>query len=279
VADFSVLLPVYAGDRPAWLQEAFASITVEQELAPSEVVIVRDGPVGSNLQQTLDDLIETSAIPVTYVPLEENVRLARALDAGLKHCAYELVARADADDICRPERFKVQIPLMQDLDLLGSAVLEFSEDSAGAKYKEVRGRPETEQEIREYAPFHNPFNHPSVVYRKGAVALAGGYQDMPLMEDYWLFLRMLQCGARAANTPDVLVNYRVQESLFKRRGGWQALRSDWVFQRRIRKLGVTTLPQYVRNLTVRSIYRIVPGKLRAWGYERFVRAPYSETQP
>jgi len=168
---------------------------------------------------------------------------------------------------------------MQDLDLLGSAVLEFSEDSAGATYKEVRGRPETEQEIREYAPFHNPFNHPSVVYRKGAVALAGGYEDMPLMEDYWLFLRMLQCGARAANTPEVLVNYRVQESLFKRRGGWQALRSDWVFQRRIRKLGVTTLPQYVRNLIVRSIYRIVPGKLRAWGYERFVRAPYSETQP
>src|SRR5699024_5585602 len=121
-------------------------ITDEQELAPSEVVIVRDGPVGADLQQTIDALIETSTVAVTYVPLEENVRLARALDAGLKHCEYDLVARADADDICRPERFKAQIPLMQDLDLLGSAVLEFSENSSGAEYKEVRGRPETERE-------------------------------------------------------------------------------------------------------------------------------------
>lgn len=275
VVDFSVLLPVYAGDRPAWLREAFESVTTGQELPPSEVVLVRDGPVNGELQATIDDLTASSEIPVVYVPLAQNVRLARALDEGLKHCSHEIVARADADDICRPNRFAVQIPLMSNLDLLGSAVLEFSTAPDGRQFKEPRPRPETAAEIRDYAPFHNPFNHPSVVYRRSAVAAAGGYEDMPLMEDYWLFLRMIHAGARVANTAEVLVNYRVEDSLFKRRGGWQALRSDWVFQRRIHKLGTTTTLQYLRNLAVRSAYRVVPGRLRAWGYERFVRSPFA----
>lgn len=271
-----MLLPVYAGDRPQWLKEAFTSITDGQELPPSEVVLVRDGPVGPDLQQTIDELRNSSSVPVTYVPLDVNIRLARALEEGLAHCSHEIVARADADDICHPKRFKVQIPLMNELDLLGSAVIEFSESSDGESTKAVRSRPLQEADIRAYAPFHNPFNHPSVVYRKEAVRRAGGYEDMPLMEDYWLFLRMLATGARVANVPEPLVKYRVDSDLFKRRGGWQAMKSDWVFQRRIHNLGVTTRAQYLRNLATRFAYRIVPGSLRAWAYERFVRSPFAK---
>lgn len=276
MVDFSVLLPVYAGDRPEWLKKAFTSITTGQELPPTEVVLVRDGPVGPPLQQTIDDLRDTSSVPVTYVPLETNVRLARALQEGLARCSHEIVARADADDICHRTRFKIQIPMMRDLDLLGSAVLEFSESPDGTRTKAVRSRPEQDAQIRAYAPFHNPFNHPSVVYRRAAVLEAGGYEDMPLMEDYWLFLRMLKTGARVANVPEPLVKYRVDSDLFKRRGGWQAMKSDWVFQRRIHKLGITTRFQFLRNLTARLAYRIVPGSLRAWAYERFVRSPYAK---
>ena len=46
---FSVLLPVYAGDRPDFLRRAYDSVTVDQTLQPDEVVIVRDGPVGEPL--------------------------------------------------------------------------------------------------------------------------------------------------------------------------------------------------------------------------------------
>jgi len=272
---FSVLLPVYAGDRAEWLRRAFVSITTEQELPPDEVVLVRDGPVPEELEAMIADLREHSEVPVRYVPLPQNLRLAGALSVGLDHCRHEIVARADADDICFPQRFARQIPAMKGLDLLGSAMAEFSaEPQEGAaplqSLTATRSRPESAEEIRSYAAFHNPFNHPSIVFRKSAVHAAGGYQDMPLMEDYWLFVRMIANGARAGNMAEALVAYRVGEELFERRGGLRALRSDLRFQRGTHALGITTRGQYMRNLVLRVGYRLVPGRLRAWGYNKFV---------
>ncbi|WP_228760114.1 glycosyltransferase [Pseudactinotalea sp. HY158] len=279
---FSVLLPVYAGDRPDWLRRAFASITAEQTLAPDEVVLVRDGPVGAALETAIDELRAGSSVPVTYVPLPQNLRLAGALQEGLARCSHELVARADADDICLPERFARQIPAMAGLDLLGSAVAQFDDeehlrawldgapDGPGAGRVTVRTRPATTARIRDYAAFHNPFNHPSVVFRRSAVLAAGGYEDLPFMEDYWLFVRMIMAGSAVGNLPEALVGYRAGAELFDRRGGWVAMRSDWRFQRRAHSLGLTTRTQFVRNLGTRAAYRLVPGRLRAWGYQRFV---------
>lgn len=286
---FSVLLPVYAGDRADWLRRAYASITSEQDLPPDEVVLVRDGPVPEELEAVITRLREQSEVPVQYVPLPQNLRLAGALSVGLDQCSHEIVARADADDICFPQRFARQIPAMTDLDLLGSAMVEFGAEpqSGAAELQDLastRSRPETAEEIRTYAAFHNPFNHPSIVFRKSAVRAVGGYQDMPLMEDYWLFVRMIADGARVGNVAEPLVAYRVGEALFERRGGLRALRSDLRFQRGTHALGITTRSQYLRNVALRAGYRLVPGRLRAWGYDKFVadreerRRPVGEQQ-
>ena len=48
MADFSVLLPVYAGDRAGWVERAIRSVTVDQSRRPAELVIVQDGPVGAD---------------------------------------------------------------------------------------------------------------------------------------------------------------------------------------------------------------------------------------
>ena len=48
--------------------------------------------------------------------------------------------------------------------------------------------------IRRYARLHDPFNHPTVVFRRSAVQAAGGYGDFPMMEDYSLWARMLLAG-------------------------------------------------------------------------------------
>ena len=100
----------------------------EQTLKPNEVVLVRDGVVPPRLQSVIDDLVETSPVPINVVALADNIGLGHALDAGLSACAHEVVARMDADDVSLPERFAVQIPLLADgFDLVGSALLEFHE--------------------------------------------------------------------------------------------------------------------------------------------------------
>jgi len=268
-AEFSLLLPTYHADDPSHLRRAFASAVGEQVLPPTEVVLVRDGPVPPPLQSTIDELRSTSPVPVQVVSLERNIGLGHALDAGLSACAYEIVARMDADDISLPERFAKQIPLLaRGYDLVGSALLEFGDDEDDIVG--LRTPPLDESTIRAWARFHDPFNHPTVVYRRSVVLSVGGYRDLPLMEDYWLFARMIDAGARVANLADPLVKYRVGAGAYARRGGWRLLRSEIELQRQFRASGFITRTQYLRNLVVRGGYRLVPERVRRMAYRRVI---------
>lgn len=271
-AAFSVLLPVYHRDVPDHLRGSLESVTKEQSLAPAEVVVVRDGPVGPALAAVLDELVETSVVPVRVVALPRNVGLARALTAGLAECSHEIVARQDADDVSRPERFAVQVPLVESgFDLVGSAIEEFEDEADLDGPGLVRTPPLSPEEILRAARFRSPFNHPSVVYRRSAVAAAGGYEDLRLMEDYWLFARMLQSGARACNVPDALVRYRVGSGAYARRGGVGLFRSELEIQRRMLRLGFTSPWQAARNAVLRGGYRLVPERLRRVAYRADAR--------
>jgi glycosyltransferase involved in cell wall biosynthesis len=201
--------------------------------------------------------------------MPENQGLGPALDAGLRACEHEIVARMDADDVSRPDRFEKQLPLVEGgADIVGSGLTEFGETTG-----DVVGRrtpPVEPDEIRRVVRFRDPFNHPTVVYRRTAVLEAGGYTDLRLMEDYLLFTRMVTRGAVPANLPDPLVYYRVGDGAYARRGGTALLRSELALQRRFRELGLTTRRQYLRNVALRGGYRLVPEAVRKVAYRRLL---------
>jgi glycosyltransferase involved in cell wall biosynthesis len=263
---FSLLMPVYDGDRPDFLRRAFRSAVGDQTLRPDQVIIVRDGPVRDELATCLDELQANSPVPVTFVPLERNGGLGPALDRGLAASSHDVVARMDADDVAMPYRFEVQLPLIENADIVGSGLLEFINDTDNVVGQRVP--PLEPENINRYARIHDPFNHPTVVYRRSAVLAAGGYGDIPLMEDYSLFARMLANGARPVNVPEPLVFYRVGADAFKRRGGMQLLRSELRLQREFRQRGFTSPAQYARNVAIRGGYRLVP-----WWARRAVYKP------
>lgn len=267
VGDFSVLLPVYAGDQPEFFFRAVSSATREQELSPKQLVVVCDGPVDESISDFLHrasrgqetDLL--GPINVRVVRLKHNMGLANALNIGLAHCSHEIVARVDADDISLPQRFAIQIPLIEGgLGLLGSAIQEFSDDEVEAGL--VRSMPTSEEEIRRVISYRSPFAHPSVVYRKSAVEAVGGYEHLQLMEDYLLFARMVAAGVPCGNTPEVLVRYRVGSGAYKRRGGRHMLRSEMRLQKIFRSEGIVSDAQFARNLAIRGGYRLIPTDLR-----------------
>jgi hypothetical protein len=90
------------------------------------------------------------------------------------------------------------------------------------------------------------------------------------MEDYLLFTRMVEGGARPANLAEPLVCYRVGAGAYARRGGRQLLRSELALQRRFRDLGITTRSQHARNVVVRGGYRLVPESLRRVAYRALI---------
>jgi glycosyltransferase involved in cell wall biosynthesis len=243
----------------------------EQTLAPSEVVLVQDGPVSASLVSAIAELDRTTPVPLKIVILPENRGLAEALTAGLAECSFEVVARMDADDVSEPTRFESQIGLIASgYELVGSGLVEFSESDEGEHVGIRRNPPTDPDEIRRYARFHDPFNHPTVVYTKSAVERAGGYQPLGMMEDYWLFARMLAAGVRAINSPAALVRYRISSGAYKRRGGLKLLRSEWMLQRAFVSSGFTTRAQFLRNLVVRGGYRLVPEPIRRRAYRSII---------
>jgi len=266
---FSLLLPVYGRDRPDFLRRAFTSTVTDQTRRPDDVVIVQDGPVPDELATTLQELSDTSPVAVNLVRLADNTGLGPALDTGLAACAHDVVARMDADDVSVPQRFEVQLPLVErGADIVGSALMEFVDDIEHVVLTRIP--PLDPAWIRSAARFRDPFNHPTVVYRRSAVQAVGGYQGLPLMEDYLLFARMLAHGAEPANVAEPLVYYRVGAGAYARRGGRALLRSELALQRRFLELGITTRRQYWRNVTVRGGYRLVPEPVRRVAYRRLI---------
>ena len=147
VGDFSVLLPVYAGDQPEFFFRSVSSATREQEVSPKQLVVVCDGPVDEGISDFLhrasrgEETDVLGHIDVRVVRLKHNMGLANALNIGLAHCSHDIVARVDADDISLPQRFAIQIPLVEGgLGLLGSAIQEFSDDEACAFHADQRRR-------------------------------------------------------------------------------------------------------------------------------------------
>ncbi len=266
---FSLLMSVYAGDCAQFLHRAFTSSVQQQVRRPDEVVLVQDGPVSAELLACMETLGAESPVPVTRVRLDRNEGLAKALEAGLAACRHEVVARMDADDISLPDRFARQLPeIERGADLVGSALLEI-----GADEHEVVGRrtpPTSAAVIERTARLHDPFNHPTVVYRRSAVEAAGGYEHLPLMEDYWLFARMIASGARTTNRPEPLVLYRVGAGAYERRGGRALLRAEIALQLRFLQCGFTTRREFMRNVVVRGLYRLVPAGLRRRAYRLIV---------
>ncbi len=266
---FSLLLPVWAGDRADFVTAAFRSSVHEQTRRPDHVVIVRDGPVPAELAAALAELAAHSPVPTDVLELPVNGGLGPALDAGLAACRHDIVARMDADDLSLPHRFAVQLPIIESgIDLVGSGLLEFGDDPDDLVG--TRTPPTDPADIAARARFADPFNHPTVVYRRDLVRAVGGYSDFALMEDYLLWAKLLVAGARVANVAEPLVKYRVGAGAYARRGGWGQLRAELAVQRRFRQLGFTTRGQFVRNVVLRGGYRLVPERFRRMAYRRVI---------
>ena len=260
-ADFSLLLPVYAGDSAEFLRAAFESSVTAQTLRPAEAVIVQDGPVPASLAAELSRLEQESPVPVKLVRLEQNGGLTRALNAGIAECGFDVIARMDADDFSEPTRFERQWQLLNEgYDLVGTGMVEFESDpeQAGA----LRVPPTGATRIRDHARSHNPFNHPTMMYRRAAIEAIGGYKEFGKMEDYWLGIRLIDSGARVENIAEPLLRYRVGAGAFARRGGLQEAKTEWRLQRAMLRMGFVTRGQYLRNVVLKGGYRLMPSWIK-----------------
>lgn len=271
---FSVLMSVYAKENPEWLRLSLDSV-FNQTLPPNEVVLIEDGPITKALSDVIEEF-KSKYHTLKVFPQKENKGLGTALNIGLQHCSYELVARMDTDDICRPNRFEKQIELFEkdaDLDICSSLIDEFE-----GNIKNIRSQrllPENHEDIIKYAHQRCPVNHPTVVYKKSKVLAADGYQGFP--EDYILWINMIMNGCKFYNLQESLLWFRFSYDVYRRRGGWKYAKNDIKAQWNFYKMGFTSFSEFLTNAIIRGIVRLVPNSLRVFTYKYLLRKKYDRT--
>lgn len=261
-------MSVYAKERPSWLGEALNSV-FEQTVSPSQVVLVCDGPLTAELDAVIDKFKDK----LTLVRLEKNCGLGTALNEGLKHCSYDLVARMDSDDIALPDRFEKQLKAFvqdKDLTVYGGAIQEI--DAETKEIISLRLLPCTDRGIKQFLKTRSPFNHVTVMFKKTAVENAGSYQPFYFVEDYYLWARMSAKGCKFGNSTDVFVNVRIDRNMFARRGGWKYFKSNKAIAGKLLELGLISYPTYLFNLAVRFCVQVLmPNKVRSIFYKKALR--------
>ena len=76
-----------------------------------------------------------------------------------------------------------------------------------------------------------------------------------------------------ANIPQVLVNVRVGEDMYQRRGGLKYFVSEAKLQKYMLDHGVINVGTYVMNVTTRLIVQVLlPNRLRGWVFRKFARS-------
>ncbi|MEB1078485.1 glycosyltransferase [Citrobacter portucalensis] len=253
---FSLLMSLYDKELPENLHECLYSI-YRQTLKPTEIICVFDGPI----KKTLSDIIcqWQKKLNIIVVKLESNVGLGSALNIGLKHCNYDVVARMDTDDICEERRFEIQIPYFEknkSICLMGCHIAEFSGNVENISGKRLV--PLAYAEIKKFAKKKSPFNHMTVVYRRDIIKSVGGYKDHYFMEDYNLWLRVISSGYYVENLDEILVFARAGENMLARRRGGKYIRSEFQLALLKYKLNIQSLPMSLLWFFLRSTVRILP---------------------
>lgn len=268
---YSVLMSVYYKEKTEYLKQSMESI-YEQTVPTNDFVLVCDGPLNPALDAVIDEMQQQFGDVLHVCRLEKNGGLGNALNIGIKHCKNELVARMDSDDIAYPDRCERQLKVFEthpQVSICSGIVEEFSTTPAVIDAKRVP--PETNAEIIQFAKTRNPFNHPCVMYKKSAVEAAGGYQDFYLLEDYYLWIRMLMKGYQGYNLQEPLLWMRAGSDMYKRRGGWKYVASQRKLFKYMAKIGFITYNQYVIQSIVRLIGAIIPNGMRAVVYKKILR--------
>ncbi|HJG03670.1 MAG TPA: glycosyltransferase [Megamonas funiformis] len=268
---YSVLMSVYKNDKPEYFQVSLESMC-KQTILPDQIVIVKDGPISSDLQGVIDFFKKNYSIIIDDIQLTENKGTGFAKNIGIEHCRNELIAVMDADDYSMPLRCEYQLnAFLQNpkLDIVGCSVSEFigSIDNI-ISYRKV---PSSNEDIYKFAKRRDPFNHPTVMYRKSFIEKVGKYSNYRKNQDTDLWIKMLRNNAQCMNLEGDLFRFRFDEGTFKRRKSWLNTKILIEIRYKAWKDGFNSFKDFAVIAISQLVIYLFPEKLQRFLYKYFLR--------
>lgn len=268
---FSVLITVYGEEKAKNLDSALESIK-NQSVIPNEIVLVEDGPLGSELENIIKKHRNNFTNDFKVVKLIRNSGRGIASGVGIAFISNNWVARIDSDDISKRDRFKLQLQAIihdPSLKMVGGQIQEFLNDDT-CNIVGKRTVPLKYEDIKKYAKYRSPINNPSIMFRKDVLHDIGGYPRLNVMEDYDLCVKFISKGFKIINLPEVLVNMRVDQGLYSRRGGIKYLLQYITMKMKWKKLGIGDSKSVLLSIIFMTCNTIFPTWLRKIIYRKIL---------
>lgn len=268
---YSVLMSVYYKEKPEWLEYSIKSM-LNQTIFPTEFVLVKDGPLTSELEDIINKFKKEYPKLFNILQLEKNQGLGPALRIGVENCKCDYIARMDSDDYSCPDRIEKQYQIIKnnpDIGIIGTNVDEFEGNINNVNCHVIL--PKKHIDIVKFSKRRCPFRHPSIILKKDEVLKAGNYRKFYLCEDYDLYVRMIREGCICYNVQESLVFMRIGKDFYKRRGGWKYMKTILKFKNEQFKIGYFSLKDYLASTIPHIIVCLMPNFLRDYVYRNFLR--------
>lgn len=202
--EISIVVAMHNAAR--FLEDSLTSLAEQQEV-DHEIIVVDDA-------STDDSTAVVRRIGERYpvirlITCQENRGPAAARNEGIRAAHGKFIAIADADDVSRADRCRVQSEYLRrnhDIFLVGSSFRYVDSDSRALHEEHMT---QTIEMIATALPKRNIIHNPTVMFRNE------GYfyrEKFSAAEDYDLWLRLLTDGKKFFVLPDLLVDYRLHAS-------------------------------------------------------------------
>ena len=215
----TVIQSVYKNDDPLYLKLSLDSI-LNQTSSDFTLFLGIDGEISADLWSVINNIKDDR---LQVIANKKNKGLASILNELLEKCrkdGYEFIARMDSDDIAVNNRFEKQLAFLckhEDIDVVGGAINEI--DSNGRDRGKITRYPCSVEACRAFFAKRNPVAHPTVMFRRSFFEKAGWHYptDYVRNEDTRLWHEGYKHECKIANLPDVVLNFRITDDMFKQR--------------------------------------------------------------
>lgn len=267
----SVLMSVYRSEKADFLNVALTSVCERQTLLPDQLVLVEDGPLGDDLLKVIDQWKEKLGEKMVIVKNPINLGLTKSLNKGIEFCTSDLIARMDSDDISEPERFEKEVAFLinhPDVTIVGGDIREFSTSKG---LLSVRAHPRTVEAVWNSIYKANPLAHSTVMIRRNMFDRGITYNEKYRKnQDLELWFRALKNGFNIANLDEVVLLFRRDDEMFRRRSRKSAFLEFRIYMKGIYSLYGLFNYYYIYPFS-RLFFRLMPNAIMKRIYDSKVR--------
>ena len=200
----SIIMPTY--NRIRMLEKAIQSV-FDQSYKDWELIIIDDASTDETEIRMKELDSREEAVRYMRIPRIENKGISEYLNIGLRNARGKYIARIDDDDFwCHKDKLKLQVEFLEknpDYVVVGGGVI-LVDGEGNELFRYLKK--ESDEEIRSFALFSNPFTHATVMFKKDLALKLGGYKIIKHVEDMELWLRMGKHG-KLYNMKEYFITY------------------------------------------------------------------------